>query len=154
MTQIPTLYEWAGGSDAFARLINAFYDRVEQDPLLSPFFPGGVGIAHREHVTVWWVEVFGGPSDYTAQHGGYEAMLSHHRDLGITTEQRLRFTTLMSRAADDAELPDDPEFRAALVGYLEWGTRLAMHNSQAGADLMAHAPVPRWGWGIAPPYQP
>jgi hemoglobin len=59
----------------------------------------------------------------------------------------------MSQAADDAELPDDPEFRAALVGYLEWGTRLAMHNSQPGAAVVKHAPVPRWGWGVAPPYQ-
>lgn len=48
----------------------------------------------------------------------------------------------MSLAADDAGLPDDPEFRSALVGYLEWGTRLAVHNSQAGADVPAHAPVP------------
>jgi hemoglobin len=153
MTQTPTLYEWAGGSDAFARLINAFYDRVEQDTLLSPFFPGGVSVAHRDHVTAWWVEVFGGPSEYTAQHGGYEAMLAHHRGLGITGEQRLRFATLMSQAADDAELPADPEFRAALVGYLEWGTRLAMHNSVLGAAPMAHAPVSRWGWGEAPPYE-
>ena len=38
----PTLFEWAGGREAFARLINAFYDRVERDELLSPFFPGGV----------------------------------------------------------------------------------------------------------------
>jgi transcriptional regulator with XRE-family HTH domain len=49
--------------------------------------------------------------------------------------------------------PDDPEFRAALVGYLEWGTRLAMHNSQPGAEVVQRAPVPRWGWGVAPPYQ-
>jgi len=150
----PSLYEWAGGSESFGRLINAFYDRVEGDPLLSPFFPGGVSVEHREHVAAWWVEVFDGPADYTARHGGYEAMLAHHRDLGITAEQRLRFATLMSQAADDAELPDDPEFRAALVGYLEWGTRLAMHNSVPGVDVVAHAPVPRWGWGVAPPYQP
>ncbi|HEX4609507.1 MAG TPA: group II truncated hemoglobin [Urbifossiella sp.] len=154
MEKQPSLYEWAGGSDAFARLIGAFYDRVEADSLLSPFFPGGVSQAHREHVTAWWVEVFGGPDDYTSAHGGYESMLAHHRDLGITAEQRLRFATLMSRAADDAELPDDAEFRAALVGYLEWGTRLAVHNSQPGADVAPHAPVPRWGWGVAPPYQP
>ena len=38
----------------------------------------------------------------------------------------------MSVAADDAGLPDDPEFRSALLAYLEWGTRLAMQNSQAG----------------------
>ena len=96
--------------------------------------------------------MFGGPDRYTAELGGYESMVAHHRDLGITPEQRHRFASLMSLAADDAELPDDPEFRAALVGYLEWGTRIALHNSQPGAEFAAHAPVPRWGWGVAPPF--
>ena len=150
----PTIFEWAGGRDSFHRLINAFYDRVERDDLLSPFFPGGVRVAHREHVTDWWAEVMGGPPTYTEQHGGYESMLAHHRDLGITPEQRFRFASLMSLAADDAGLPADPEFRAALIGYLEWGTRLAMANSQPDANAVEHAPVPRWGWGVAPPYQP
>jgi hemoglobin len=135
-------------------MINAFYDRFEQDDLLSPFFPGGVPVHHREHVTDWWSEVFGGPATYTEQHGGYGAMLAHHIDLGITPEHRHRFASLMSLAADDADLPADPEFRAALIGYLEWGTRIAMANSQPGATPAPHAPVPRWGWGVAPPYQP
>ncbi|GAA1868334.1 group II truncated hemoglobin [Asanoa iriomotensis] len=150
----PTLYEWAGGRPAIERMINAFYDRVERDELLSPFFPGGVSAAHRDHVTTWWCEVFGGPADYTDQLGGYENMLAHHRNLGITPEHRFRFASLMSVAADDAALPADPEFRAALVGYLEWGTRIAMSNSQPGATPVEHAPVPHWGWGVAPPYQP
>jgi hypothetical protein len=51
----------------------------------------------------------------------------------------------MSLAADDADLPADPEFLAALVSYLERGTRLAMHNSQPGAEVVQQAPVPRWG---------
>jgi hypothetical protein len=38
VAECPTLYEWAGGRDPFDRMINAFYDRVEQDDLLSPFF--------------------------------------------------------------------------------------------------------------------
>ena len=42
MSERPTLYEWAGGRPAIARLIDCFYDRVERDDLLSPFFPGGV----------------------------------------------------------------------------------------------------------------
>jgi hemoglobin len=97
--------------------------------------------------------VLGGPSTYTDELGGYEAMLAHHRDLSITPEQRHRFASTMSLAADDAELPADPEFRAAIIGYVEWGTRLAMHNSHPGAEGVAeHAPVPRWGWGVAPPY--
>jgi hemoglobin len=150
----PTLYEWAGGREALERMINAFYDRVEADELLSPFFPGAVSGEHRDHVTTWWWVVFGGPARYSEELGGYEAMLAHHHNLGITSEQRLRFATLMSLAADDAGLPDDPEFRSALIGYLEWGTRLAMHNSQPGAEVVEHAPIPRWGWGEAPPFQP
>jgi hemoglobin len=150
----PTLFEWAGGGDAFRRLIDCFYDRVEGDPLLSPFFPGGVSEEHRAHVAAWWSEVMGGPDAYTSELGGYENMLAHHRGLGITPEHRFRFALLMSVAADDAGLPDDPEFRAAFVGYVEWGTRLALENSQPDAEPVERAPVPRWGWGVAPPYQP
>ena len=139
---------------ALRRLIDAFYDRVEQDEQLSTFFPGGVSEEHRAHVADWYTEVFGSPPIYTEQHGGYAAMLDHHRGLGITPEQRLRFATTMSLAADDAELPADPEFRAALIGYLEWGTRLAMENSQPDAHPVEQAPVPHWGWGVAPPYKP
>ena len=153
-SDVPSLSEWAGGQAAIRRLIDAFYDRVEADDLLSGLFPGGVSELHRDHVTRWWVEVLGGPADYTHSLGGYERMLAHHRGLSITGDQRFRFASLMSLAADDAGLPDDPEFRAAFVSYVEWGTRLAMHNSQPGAEPVEHAPVPRWGWGVAPPYRP
>ena len=150
---LPTLFEWAGGAEPVRALIDAFYDRVEADDLLAPFFPGGVDERHRSHVASWWVEVLGGPTAYTDEHGGYETMLAHHRNLGITPEQRHRFVATMSLAADDAGLPYDPEFRAAIIGYVEWGTRLAMGNSVRGAAVAEHAPVPRWGWGVAPPYQ-
>ena len=153
-SDLPSLFDWAGGAEAFARLINAFYDRVEADPLLSPLFPGGVTSEHRIHVTAWWSEVFGGPAEYSERLGGYHQMVTKHVDLGITPEQRFRFASLMSLAADDAELPADPEFRAAFVGYLEWGTRIALANSAPGADVVQQAPVPRWGWGVAPPYRP
>ncbi|MCW2759189.1 MAG: globin [Nocardioidaceae bacterium] len=152
---LPTLHSWAGGDEPLRRMVDAFYDRVEADDLLSGFFPGGVAERHRAHVAAWWSEVLGGPTAYTDEHGGYAAMLTHHRDLAITAEQRHRFASTMSLAADDAALPDDPEFRAAIVGYLEWGTRLAMHNSvPGGPDIAEDAPVPRWGWGVAPPYLP
>jgi hemoglobin len=150
----PTIYEWGGGREAFERWLNTFYDLVEQDDLLAPVFDGRVTEQHRDHVTTWWCEVMGGPAAYSSDLGGYEHMLARHGGLGITPEQRLRFVTLLSQAADEAQLPDDPEFRAAIMGYAEWGTRLAMHNSQPGADIVPHAPVPRWGWGVAPPYQP
>jgi hemoglobin len=150
----PTIYDWGGRREAFERWLNVFYDLVEQDELLAPMFGGRVGAAHRRNATSWWCEVMGGPAEYSEKLGGYEHMLARHLQLGITTEQRLRFVTLLSRAADDADLPADPEFRAAIVGYAEWGSRLAAHNSRPGAEVAQHAPVPRWGWGVAPPYQP
>ena len=150
----PTIYEWAGGREAFERWLNEFYDLIEQEPDLAALFGGRVSEAHRRNVTAWWCEVMGGPDEYTTEHGGYEHMVAKHQGLAITGDQRLRFVTLLSRAADAAGLPADPEFRAALMGYAEWGTRLAVENSQPGAEVVEHAPVPRWGWGVAPPYQP
>ena len=154
MASTPTVYEWAGGREAFARWLDTFYDLVEGDELLAPVFGGRVTAEHRDHVTTWWCEVMGGDDDYTARHGGYEHMLAKHRGLAISGDQRMRFVTLLSRAADLAGLPADPEFRAAIMGYAEWGTRLAVENSAADAAPTPHAPVPRWGWGVAPPYRP
>ena len=74
--ETPSLYEWAGGRDALERLLDRFYDAVERDELLSPFFPGGVSAEHRANVATWWCEVLGGPADYTARLGGYESMLA------------------------------------------------------------------------------
>ena len=96
----PTIYEWAGGRAGFERWLNEFYDLVEGDDLLAPLFEGKVTEQHRRHVTTWWSEVMGGPADYTAELGGYEHMLAKHRGLHITADQRLRFVTLLSRAAD------------------------------------------------------
>ena len=40
------------------------------------------------------------------------------------------------------------------MGYAEWGSRFALHNSNPGAEVAEHAPVPRWSSGVAPPDQP
>lgn len=125
---------------------------VEGDDLLGPVFGGTVSEEHRAHATDWWCEVMGGPATYTSDRGGYEHMLDQHRGLGIDDEQRLRFVTLLSRAADLAGVPADPECRAALLGYAEWGSRLAVENSAPDATPVERAPMPRWGWGVAPPW--
>ena len=151
MTEPPSLYEWAGGAAALERLTTAFYREVVRDDLLEPLF-GQMDPGHPAHVALWLGEVFGGPAAYTRDHGGYPAMLRHHIGLSITEPQRRRWVALIQDAADDVGLPADPEFRAAFVGYLEWGTRLAVENSQQGAAPAPDAPVPRWGWGVAPPW--
>ena len=150
MSDPPAPYDWAGGADAFERLTELFYVRVHADPLLAPLF-ARVGADHAHHVALWLAEVFGGPDRYTAELGGYPAMMRHHLGLGISEEQRRRWAQLIAEAADEAGLPDDPEFRSALVAYVEWGSRIGRANSQPGAAPPSEGPVPRWGWGEAPP---
>jgi hemoglobin len=147
----PTLYEWAGGMEAFERLTSAFYERVHDDEFVGPLF-AQMADDHPHHVAMWLAEVFGGPDAYTSEHGGYPHMLSKHLGVAITEEQRARWAQLIALAADDAGLPSDPEFRSAFVAYIEWGSRIALANSQPGASPPPQAPVPRWGWGEAPPY--
>ena len=153
MTGVPTLYEWAGGAGAFEQLTEAFYERVKRDDLLEPVFRG-MDADHPKHVAAWLAEVFGGPSRYTEEHGGYPHMLAKHRGLVLTEDKRRRWVNLICDAADEVGMPADPEFRSAFVAYIEWGTRLAVANSQPGAEPPPKAPVPLWGWGEAPPYSP
>src|SRR5262249_52489757 len=79
-------------------------------------------------------------------YGNYQRMISRHQDKALREEQRARWVELMCKSADDAKLPTDPEWRAAFVSYLEWGSRIALENSQPGAHPPPEMPMPRWWW--------
>lgn len=148
---VPSIWEWAGGDEALNRLTEIFYHRhVLSDELIGPLF-AHMDHDHPKYVAMWLSEVFGGPARYTAERGGYQHMIARHLGKAITEPQRRRWVALLMDAADEAGLPDDPEFRAAFTGYIEWGTRIARANSQPGANPPRQAPVPHWGWGVAPP---
>ncbi|MFQ6330864.1 CDGSH iron-sulfur domain-containing protein [Nocardia sp. CWNU-33] len=142
----PTLFEWAGGLPALTRMTHIFYGKyVPEDPLLAPLF-ASMSPDHPERVAAWLGETFGGPKLYTEMYGGYEHMVAEHAGKALTEEWRARWAQLISRAADDAGLPTDAEFRAAFAAYIEWGSRIALENSQPGATPPPHMPVPRWWW--------
>ncbi|MER7689896.1 antibiotic biosynthesis monooxygenase [Streptomyces sp. NPDC097610] len=150
---VPTLYAWAGGAEAFARLTEAFYAKVVKDDVLAPVFEG-MAPEHAMHVALWLGEVFGGPPAYSETQGGHDHMVAKHFGKNITEAQRRRWVNLLQDAADDAGLPTDAEFRSAFLAYAEWGTRLAVYFSGPDATPPGDQPVPRWTWGAAPPYQP
>lgn len=62
---------------------------------------------------------------YTQQLGGYERMLNKHRELGISDEQRFRFASLMSLAADDAGMPISSGFDVTTMNQFSAATRPA-----------------------------
>ena len=141
---IPTLYEWLGGMDALTRLTTRFYASVKSDPLLGPVF-AHMNADHPSHVAEFLAEVLGGPDAYSKQHGGHPHMIQQHLNRHLNQDQRRRWVGLLLQTADELAMPDDPEFRSALVGYLEWGSRLAVINSQPGATVDKHTPMPKWG---------
>jgi len=151
----PSLYEWAGGQPALEKLTEVFYRNVFKDALLAPIF-AQMGPDHPRHVATFITEVLGGPAAYSRGHGGHAGMITKHLGKHLSQEQRARWMQLLLQSADEVGLPDDPEFRSAFVGYIEWGSRLAVINSQPGAVAPpADSPMPKWGWGeVGGPYQP
>lgn len=149
---VPSLYEWVGGIDALNRLTKRFYEHVTNDAQLAPVF-AHMGADHPAHVAAFLAEVLGGPTKYSEEQGGHPHMIRQHLNRHLAQDQRRRWVGLLLETADELGMPDDPEFRSALVGYLEWGSRLAVINSQPGATVDPLALMPKWGWGeVKGPY--
>ena len=147
MENVPSLYEWIGGEAALRNLFTRFYARVPDDPILAPVF-AELPPEHAAHVAQFVAEVLGGPPAYSGERGGHPTMIRKHLGRALTEVQRRRWIELLLDCADEVGVPNDPEFRSALVAYLEWGSRLAVINSQPGAEAVEGAPMPRWGWGV------
>jgi hemoglobin len=152
----PTLYEWAGGNDALENLTDIFYKKVLADELLYPVFKD-MSAEHTKHVAHFIGEVFGGEQRYTQDDNGSHArMVGHHLGKMLTEDMRKRWMQLLLESADEIGLANDPEFRSALVGYLEWGSRIAVLNSTTTDNpVKENEPMPKWGWGeTGGPYIP
>ena len=59
-TDVPSLYERAGGAEALERLTEAFYAHVVENEPLAPLFKG-MDPGHPKYVAMWLGEFFGGP---------------------------------------------------------------------------------------------
>lgn len=141
-----TLLEFAGGIEAIHRLEDTFYSSVLRDPLLQPLFGAGQP-QHIDHLTSFTAESFGGPDTFTREFG-FTHLIAVHRGLKITEPQRQRFVELYVAAMDDAGLPADSDFRAAVLEHVEFGSRVAMQNSHATTEAELHPlrEVPLWTW--------
>ena len=156
MKNIPSLYEWAGDIETFETLFEKFYDKVLKDDLLGDVFKN-MSSQHIKHVSHFVAEVFGGEKLYTTEDNGSHAkMIGKHIGKMLTEEKRQRWVYLLLQTADEIGLKSDPEFRSAFVGYLEWGSSIAVINSRLNENPMAvEEPMPHWGWGeTGGPYLP
>ena len=142
----PSLYEFAGGAPAFLRLAAAHHQRCLNDPVLNHPFSHVGHPDHVERLAAYWGEVLGGPSAYSTGDGDQTAVLELHARTQAEDELGTRFVECFVRAADDAGLPDDPAFRAALRAYMEWAVGVVMSYAPADAMVPGALPMPRWSW--------
>jgi hemoglobin len=143
---MPSLFDFAGGDAALHRLEDIFYTSVLADPLLQPLFGAGKP-EHVDHLTAFTAESFGGPDRFSRELG-FRHLIEVHRGLHINEQQRQRFVDLYLRALDAAGMPTDPDFRSAVREHIEFGSNVAMQNSNASTDEELHplSEVPRWTW--------
>lgn len=141
-----SLFEFAGGEPAFLALATAHHRRCLADPVLNHPFSHPGHPQHLEHLAAYWGEVLGGPPRYSEAWGGHSFMVGIHAGVGGDDDLGQRFFACFVQAMDDAELPDDPEFRRSLRAYMEWAVGDVMAYSPRGSTVPATMPMPRWSW--------
>jgi hemoglobin len=142
-----SMFDAAGGRPAFLRFATAFHARCLADPELSHPFSHPGNPEHVNRLADYWAEVFGGPARFSESFGGHSAMLAIHAGQGAGSDLGERFVVCFLQAADDADLPVDPDLRGQLRAYIEWAVDEVIAYSPEGSDVPDGIPVPHWGWG-------
>lgn len=143
----PTLFEFAGGEEAFLALARAHHARCLADPELNhPFSHEDQHPQHVERLAAYWAEVMGGPPTYSETCGDESGVLTMHAGNGDMGDLGERFFDCFVHALDDADLPDDPAFRGAMSAYMRWAVGNVLSYSAVDAVVPAGLRMPRWGW--------
>jgi hemoglobin len=144
MTQ--TIYEVAGGRQAFLDLAHAWHARCLADPIVSHAFSHGYHPQHSERLAAYWAEALGGPPDYTETIGNESSVVRMHSGNGEHQEMDERAQTCFAQALDDARLPDDPRLKSTLKAYFLWATQTMSAHPESADHVPNGLALPRWSW--------
>ncbi|MHB1683492.1 MAG: globin domain-containing protein [Bacilli bacterium] len=124
-----TPYEAIGGAETVAKLVDAFYPRVQAHPELAPLFPADI-TSVRDRQYLFLTQFLGGPPLFTEQHG-HPMLRARHAPHRITPAGARAWLGCMEAAMDDIGLTGD--MRDFIFQRL---TTTAQHmvNSADGAD--------------------
>ena len=114
-SQAQTVYEQIGGDPTFRRLVDAFYARIEKDPLLRPIFPADLSEG-KENQFLFLTQYWGGPARYEAQRG-HPRLRMRHAPFAIGQAERDAWYTNMIAAIDEVGIPEPA--RTQLVEYFD-----------------------------------
>jgi hemoglobin len=128
-------------------LAAAHHARCLADPELNhPFSHPDQHPQHVERLAAYWAEVMGGPATYSDRCADQSFMMQLHAGNGDMTDLGRRFVACFVAAADDAGLPEDPEFRATLRSYMEWAVSQVLVFGPPESIVPQHLQMPHWSW--------
>jgi hemoglobin len=107
-----------GGEPAFVRLVEAFYARVAQDPLLRPMYPDDLEPGKR-HLALFLTQYWGGGPVYDDERG-HPRLRMRHAPFPITPEAAERWAVLMAEAVREQGFPAEAE--ALVLAYVARAT--------------------------------
>jgi hemoglobin len=143
----PTLYEFAGGEQAFEPFAAALHARCLADPELNhPFSKLDQHPQHVQRLAAYLAEAMGGPPRYSAECADQTHVVLLHSGNGDMGDLGRRFADCFMVAADDAGWPRDSEFRAAIRAYIDWAVDAVALSHPDDSDVPAALPLPHWSW--------
>jgi hemoglobin len=113
--RLMSFYEAVGGEETFTRLTRRFYAEVAADPVLRPVYPTQDLGPAEEHLRLFLMQYWGGPSTYNELRGHPRLRMRHVR-FHIGETERDLWLKHMRTALDELELPDPLD--AQLWDYL------------------------------------
>ena len=111
-----SVYELAGGEPAFRLLVERFYARVAEDPLLRSVYPDEDLSGATERLTLFLIQYWGGPSTYSELRG-HPRLRLRHQPFAIGRAERDAWLAHMTAAVESLELA--PAVRRALLNYFD-----------------------------------
>jgi hemoglobin len=119
-----SIYEMMGGEQGIRQLVESFYPKVLNEPLLAPLFPQDIRpVVDKQFLFL--SQFFGGPSLYSDLYG-HPMMRARHMPFPITPERANAWLDCMKSAL--AELKIDVSLQAAILERLK-GTAYHFVNS-------------------------
>ena len=101
-----SFYEAVGGEETFTRLTRRFYEEVAADPVLLALYPTPQDLrAAQEHLRLFLIQYWGGPSTYNELRGHPRLRMRHAR-FRISVTERDLWLKHMRTALDELELPE------------------------------------------------
>jgi hemoglobin len=100
-----TVYQLAGGHEAFVRLCESFYAKVETDPVLRPLYPAGSLDESKEHLALFLSQFFGGPDTYS-QRRGHPRLRARHLPFAIGRKERDVWVAHMVASLDESGIQE------------------------------------------------